>query len=496
MRKRLFMKSLMMLLPSCLLLAGGRMPVLASDSTGYNTMEYDTFDAFTEKCDSVFAIETVYIDGQGQSHVVKTGNGFLTGNSGEEASYILTGRENIYVTEEIRAQAAQEYDAVPEEMEFAVRLTVKNDVTVNAEMITSSEEMGFAVLKLEQPVHGRAPLEFAASPQDTKAMDPVYSLGSGRSVTEGQLYKWLEEEEITGFWHNAVAAGQECGGPLLNEQGNVIGINTKLLETGYMQAVSMEEVWEVLDVFGVPYTIAEPLRIEDVQNVYEEEEPEEPESVLEEAAEEYHEEVRVSAETELYLNEQAKTAPVVLLVGIGILFLVFVGIIILACRISAGDRKGRKKEKKPKEQPVFRPKEEEAPPSFEGQTGFGGETTVLGMGMPTDTDATTVLSGRLGPEECKGYLVREKNGERIYLTRSLFVIGSDGLRVDYCLKENKSVSRVHAQIRQANGEFLLEDLHATNGTFLNGVRLRNAEVCSIQAGDSVGFANEKFTFYV
>ena len=469
------------------------MPVLASGSTGYHTMEYDTFDTFTEKCDSVFAIEMVYIDGQGQSHVVKTGNSFLTGNSGEEASYVLTGRENIYVTEEIRAQAAQEYDAVPEEMEFGLRLVVKNDVTVNAEMIASSEEMGFAVLKLEQPVHGRSALGFAANPQETKAMDPVYSLGSDRSVTEGQLYKWLEEDEVSGLWHNAVPAGQESGGPLLDEQGNVIGINTKLLETGYMQAVSMDEVVSVLDVFGVPYTVAEPLRIEEVR------ETEEPEPLPEETAEKYLEEVKASAETELYLNEQAKTAPVMLIAGIGILLLVLVGIIVLACRISAGDRKDAKKEKrqkKQKEQPAFRRKEEQAPTPYGRQMEFGEETTVLGMGMLSDTDATTILSGRLGSEECTGYLVREKNGERIYLTRSLFVIGSDGLRVDYCLKDNKSVSRVHAQIRQRNGEFLLEDLHATNGTFLNGVRLRNAEVCSIQSGDSVSFANEKFTFYV
>ena len=483
------------ILLACLLMAGSVMPVYAS---GITNLRDDT--SLTQKCDSVFSVEMVYVDSQQEAQDVNAGNRFLTGD-GEEASYVITSRETICVEEELYEQVLQEYSPEPEEeITFVPRLVIKSDVVMDAEVVVSSEEMGFAVLKLSQPVHGREALCFSPEPHRVKAMDSVYSLWSGEQVTEGQVFKRLEEAEISLLWHTAILSGQGSGSPLLDEQGNVIGINTKLLETGYMQAVDIEEVIAVLDVFGVPYTIAEAVEIAPI--------PEQTEASVtppgtEKLLQETITEQEGMAEQEDMIQQAAEpedgneSLPAAFWVGIGVVALMMIGIMILVCRIIAGDRKREKELSGQKRE------EESATPSMSYQKipAFSEDTTILGMNAhgdsyPMDVEATTILSSRMGMGECKGFLIREKSGERIYLSRSLFVIGSDGLRVDYCVKDNKSISRVHAQIRQLNGAYTLEDLHATNGTYLNGVKLQDSEVKPLNPGDSIRLANEEFMFYL
>ncbi len=75
--------------------------------------------------------------------------------------------------------------------------------------------------------------------------------------------------------------------------------------------------------------------------------------------------------------------------------------------------------------------------------------------------------------------------------RSVFTIGrtseTDMVMADY------SISRRHAQIRVGNGKYILEDLHATNGTFFNGQRIQPGETQAFKPGDQVSFG--RFAFY-
>ena len=476
---------------TCLLIAGSVMQVGASDTTDLNSA-----DTMTQKCAGVFTVNLVYVDGQNEAHVVKSGNGFLTGN-GEDVSYVITSRDTIAVGEETRTQVIQEFGLEQEaEISLIPRLVIKGDVVMDAEVIVSSEEMGFAVLKLQQPVHGREALCFAPNPENTKAMDTVFSLWSPDGVVEGEIFKWLEEGEISMLWHNAILSGQGTGGPLLDEQGNVVAINTQLLETGYMQAVDVTEVTAVLEIFGVPYTMAEEVEVSPIveqaqaaQNTNETTEESIDEAQLEALLSQETEETTVAEE--YMIVTEPSTLPIGFWIGIGVVVLMIIGIIILLCKIIAGDRKKEKQLPKQKEQFA-----EPTPScvSYQQPVVFSDETTVLGMHSGMDMDATTILSNRMGMDEYKGYLVKEKDGERIFLSKSLFIIGTDGLRVDYCIKDNKSVSRVHAQIRQINGEYTLENLRPTNGTYLNGVKLQDVETKPLHPGDCVSLANERFIF--
>jgi NADPH-dependent 2,4-dienoyl-CoA reductase/sulfur reductase-like enzyme/pSer/pThr/pTyr-binding forkhead associated (FHA) protein len=58
---------------------------------------------------------------------------------------------------------------------------------------------------------------------------------------------------------------------------------------------------------------------------------------------------------------------------------------------------------------------------------------------------------------------------------------------------HSSISRRHAEISYAHGQYLLRDLKSTNGTFLNEQRLEPEGICQLKQGDTVRFGKVPFT---
>ena len=116
-----------------------------------------------------------------------------------------------------------------------------------------------------------------------------------------------------------------------------------------------------------------------------------------------------------------------------------------------------------------------------------GETTVLNQG----SSETTVLKQNVN----YGSLTRKKNGENIKINSAQFIIGKERAKVSYCVVDNTSVSRTHAQIVNRGGAVYLVDMRATNGTFLNGVRLNPGQEAALKNGDVILLADEEFVFH-
>ena len=67
----------------------------------------------------------------------------------------------------------------------------------------------------------------------------------------------------------------------------------------------------------------------------------------------------------------------------------------------------------------------------------------------------------------------------------------------YLLIDHTSVSRRHAEISYANGQYILRDLGSTNGTYINGVRLEAESVYILKQNDEIRFGKiAKFSFQV
>lgn len=91
------------------------------------------------------------------------------------------------------------------------------------------------------------------------------------------------------------------------------------------------------------------------------------------------------------------------------------------------------------------------------------------------------------------YLVRQSNNERVIIKKSLFRIGKEISKVDYCL-ENTSVSRVHAELMCIDDTFYIKDINSTNGTYINSERIEPNKLYKIVHGDFIRIANEEFVF--
>lgn len=121
-----------------------------------------------------------------------------------------------------------------------------------------------------------------------------------------------------------------------------------------------------------------------------------------------------------------------------------------------------------------------------------GETTVLGGGM----GETTVLSEvHMQGNENMPYLIREKNSEKIPLSKPVFRIGKEKSYVDYFIGDNTAVSRSHANIITREGRCFILDTNSTNHTYVNGVMIRSNEEVVLSEEDKIRLANEEFVFH-
>ena len=66
----------------------------------------------------------------------------------------------------------------------------------------------------------------------------------------------------------------------------------------------------------------------------------------------------------------------------------------------------------------------------------------------------------------------------------------------YLLIDHPSVSRRHAEMAYANGQYVMRDLGSSNGTFVNDTHLDPANAHILKSGDSIRFGKVPFTFQV
>lgn len=90
-------------------------------------------------------------------------------------------------------------------------------------------------------------------------------------------------------------------------------------------------------------------------------------------------------------------------------------------------------------------------------------------------------------------LYRENGELHARLNRFPFVVGKKRDSVNLVLNDY-SVSRVHARIVELGGEYYLEDLNSTNGTFKNGLRLQPYEKKKLEEHDEIRFGKLEYVY--
>ena len=195
------------------------------------------------------------------------GTGFFVGTPGEDPEYIVT---NCHVVEEFilagKALGGGELHVLFDQNDEAEAYLVDYDA-----------EKDIAVLRLEEPTDKRVPLQMR-EPEDDMLGDEVYAVGyplaadltvqavnsfsvSDATVTAGSIGRFLTESG-TGrrlIQTDTAMSGGNSGGPLIDGDGAVLGINTAVsdLDQNLFYAVSVGEVLPMLDRNNIPYSMYE-----------------------------------------------------------------------------------------------------------------------------------------------------------------------------------------------------------------------------------------------
>ena len=394
-----------------------------------------------------------------------------------------------------------------------VKITVYTDSSLSAEVIegVSSDIADFAALKLKSPLADYTPLSIRDTKSDpVSPTEPCFVLGfpykmifmkpdtdlrfsqDAVDVTAGTVKRIDEVDGVQNIIMTDTLSEGYSGGPMVDADGNVIGIARKIDENQTF-AVASEEFLPVLTTLGVEYTAADGA----------------PSADEEKADEEVAEEVPEPVQPETPAEPEKKTNYVPFIIGGAAVVILGILAAVLISRKKKNDAPtpagatyaaggpapvnpvtgtGRPAGAAPV-----------VPPAVPG--GYAGsptpDTSVLNQG----SNETTVLgqgageTSVLAETHVNGSLVREKNGEKINITRDNFKIGRERSKVDYCISDNTAVGRHHATIIIRNDEAYLVDQNSRNYTFLNDVKVAPNVETKLHEGDKISFADEAYTYH-
>ncbi len=457
---------------------------------------------------SVVQINCVLTDKDDKKHIIKGTPGTLIGKA-DGTEYVITGLNAVTPSKELKNSTFKSLKIKKDEWDnqkLSYEVVVQNDMVFGAEILNSSEELDLAVFKLSQVLNQRKPMKilFSENGRDLPGVGEVYAYGFPDAIefgknetyypndrvnrTSGKISNIVNEGDVEWIEHNAAISANNNGGPLITENGEMIGINSHKTEGTYYYAVSSNSIVKILDGLGLEY---DKISVEEKKRIEEEKEKD--------AASKAMSNIPVEPE---YVPA---TVPG-WLVGIIVILFILVAFVLVAVMLlfkknsnkpSFKERRRIKKEEKEKQ---ITPEEFDnrrtnaKSEKIEKKTSDAAEgTSVLST---SGSGETSVLSGGTSSvsQGIYGTMVRKSYGENIIINKNRFVIGKDSAHVDYCVKNNGAISRQHAAIKTSGGTVYVEDLGSTNGTFLNGTKLNNGTPQQLNDGDIVKLADEEFEF--
>ena len=519
------------------------LPVMAEGETGALT-------ATDDPRDSVMLISLGYQDDAGNFYDYKWGTCFLINDE-----YVLTNKHVVTMDSEEFEDFKTTFNVpniAANDNHIKLYLYVNRDMRVSAKMHDSvnSDDMDFAAVKLAEKIYDRKPVALGDS-DNIQTRDVVYAMGYPADSVSNKEYNTKEDVStvdgtiskvtITGnvdiIEHTAGLNLGNSGGPLLDVNNNVIGINTFIAgKKNY--SIQINAIRKGLDTFGIPYvdgaSKADPIPEPDDNKESTEEEKKEDNTAIIAALRKVVDETK-GYETEGYtedsvkaLNDSIGKAEAVLSKGdsaeaseitsatdnlndainglekksgpskiliIGIAAVAVVIIIIIIILIVTSSSKKKKKAAQAQtlagypNGPMPGAAPTPAPMPTAPQTPEGaGETTLLDAGA----GETTLLGGGASA----AYLIRKKNGEKIVLNVQNFKIGKERRRVNYCVADNTTVSRLHCEIVKKGADYYVVDQGSANYTYVNGVQVSPHKETLLSDQSVLKLSDEEFEFHL
>lgn len=450
--------------------------------------------------EGVVQVNLIYKDDENKTHIIDGGTGFLIGNEEEDVEYVITCKHIIAPERDYIKKALKSFGVKKDELENKIdsveyEVVVAKDVCTPASLYLSSDDLDMAVLQLSEKLSNRTMMTLYTSESGTvtdlpyASTDTVYSLGFPAAInyeenpayygndqavmSSGKIMNMHSVNDTYVITHDIAVAENNCGGPLLSEEGYVIGMNVLAMDGDYYVAVDATEMIEIFDSFGMKYSKITPKDIKPV---------EEKEKVVT---------VTKTVET----KEDNHMFLIIIIAFAVVLVLLIIAVTFLLVKQKRATGAPKPKKEKKKEEELIKPFES-APSKSEELNKAGGaklETSVLN-GAANDETRVLETNTSIGGAVSRGKLIRKKTGDNIDITKERTVIGKDSLHTDYCIRDNSAISRMHTVILANSKGVYIEDAHSTNGTFINGRRMAEGEQVELRGGENIRLGNEEFIF--
>ena len=251
----------------------------ASAAEGSSAPSVSLPESVADATKGIVQVNSVYTNDAGKESIILGCTGFLIGNT-EDGEYVITTNSVVAPTKATRDDAFTTIGASEEvedwdKIDLSVKVVVEGDVSIAAEVITRSPELNIAVIKLSQPLYNRTPLSILtsddlSSAKPYKATEIVYALGFPYAVrydrntvmydqddvtmSSGSIANNKTHNDIQVIEHDCLITGNNCGGPLINSSGYVIGINEQTKDGRYYCSVDCAELVRILDALGITYS--------------------------------------------------------------------------------------------------------------------------------------------------------------------------------------------------------------------------------------------------
>ncbi len=238
---------------------------------------YANEDLISQTKQGIVEIYSGFYSKDGRFHQIKNASGFLIHNQGGQA-YIATVSHALKSTEKEKKKYCKKNELTYEEngLRDTIQVVVKGDIMIEAAVVAESEIEDYSILKVQDQISKKTAVQLGSA-EDVSIGDRIYALGFEENAEENEgngngytnfsamdvVIKAGDIQDADAYrngvrylQHSAPVTRANAGGPLLNEQGYVIGLNLDEWGTdgtNMYGSLPIDTIRDTLDNFGIAY---------------------------------------------------------------------------------------------------------------------------------------------------------------------------------------------------------------------------------------------------
>jgi S1-C subfamily serine protease len=227
--------------------------------------------AVTADRDAIYLVKVYYETSNGDDYLVQYGSGFFINDKD-----LLTCNHVIDIDAEYGAELQSYFGDSNYNDHIIYKVALQRDIEVQVDLNRASAGADFAIMSLQEDIRPPQHLPLANS-ADVRQTEEVFTLGfpavdvdfsnltslsftaDDVTVGSGTISKLVDMDNTNFIQHNAPMSSGNSGGPLVNDNGDVVGINAQVifdLGGNYNYSISIDQVKSALDRLAIEYTPA------------------------------------------------------------------------------------------------------------------------------------------------------------------------------------------------------------------------------------------------